>query len=395
MGFGSAYGRVAQAVALGKFLCWKRVLLAMERESGMVSGMHNAADDPLHEGGEGETVDGEETSDVDIGLAALGSVLMTPGLKGKRIELEAVWEVWQQGGQPVAKLAFDPVWADVSPAALRGVDEAAYQRVCRKLRSHATAPATVRRIKLDLLWSAWESGLHEDAFNDFHDAEGQWLQPYALYRSFADMAGCKSDWRKWPEEWQGYDKVRESLRQIAEYEPDQTAHLLGFHAFVQYILWSQWRGLKRSMDMSGCRLATRVGFGIPWASSEGLEFAGLLESEGKSLSGLPGVPPPRRECVADWWQLQHQRHLLAGQVFKRLELEPVGAVLDHLLAKKGVNFSGLRRPSHDAIQHASQCLREWAAGSECEWAVRLGSDSHHWQEELFHDAGWLILRQEG
>jgi len=339
----------------------------------------------------------EDLSDDDIGLAALGSALMTPGMNGKRIELEAVWEVWTPHGYPTAKLAFDPVWADVSPSVLDGVDLVAYERASPELRSRLTRPSVVRRLKLDLLWSAWESRRHEEGFQAFHVAEGEWLEPYALYRSFVDMAGGEKDWRRWPEEWRGMDKVRKALVELAEYEPDRTAHLLGFHAFVQYVLWSQWRGLRKSMDVSGCRLATRVPFGIPWASCEGLEFADLLEEGGVHLPGLLGVPPPRGDSIDAWWRIQCERYAYVGQIFRRLELEPAQALLDHLLQnKKGVNFNGLLRPSREACQHARERLLEWAeVAGGCEWAVRLPGPVHKWKEELFLDAGWLVLKEEG
>ena len=177
----------------------------------------------------------------------------------------------------ISSVALDPVLLDVSPetipelkatdvkAALKGED------VSGPLVDH---PA-VRRVKNKLLRLAFarfgKNKTRATAFARFQKKEAAWLTDYAVFRTLMDRYGNEL-WDQWPADARG---------SVDASDPEAI-----YHAWVQWIAFTQWRELRKYGTKIGVRLMGDIPIGVNFYSADVFANPHLFDLE---WSG--GAPP--------------------------------------------------------------------------------------------------------
>jgi len=144
--------------------------------------------------------------------------------------------------------------------------------------------ARSRRLKrelLELAWGRWSgAGKRLRAeFEAFRDAEAGWLEDYVVFRSLCGSAGTEA-WESWPKSWRTPGGARRAARRLPE--------RLDFFAWVQWLCFRQWRGLRRELDGIGVKLMGDIPIGVSRHSAD--VFFGRADFD---LEWCGGAPPEK------------------------------------------------------------------------------------------------------
>jgi 4-alpha-glucanotransferase len=171
--------------------------------------------------------------------------------------------------------------------------------------SHEVDYSNVRAAKRQLLESAWRNFLSvadstKSEFESFKVAEKEWLDDYCLFRWLMDIHGPKLSWNFWPEKCQSPEGARKFLQERRKSD-SRTDGEIGFFAFVQWLCFRQWRGLRRYADEKGVKLMGDIPIGVSWHSTDT-----FFEREQFHLDLCGGSPPepmvPHDKFFQQWGQ---------------------------------------------------------------------------------------------
>ncbi len=194
----------------------------------------------------------------------------------------------------ISSVALDYLTLQLTPEQLPELD-ATYQRVIvrflgGKALKHGPVPyAKVRQLKTRLLRHAYarlgQFPERQAAFQAFRQEEGAWLEDFSLFRVLMDEHGHE-DWPNWRAEVNSGEKARAWL--VARRAEDAAAieSRLGFHAYVQWLCFSQWRDLRAHATSKKVKLMGDVPFGISWCSADV-----FFQPEQFNLDWCGGAPP--------------------------------------------------------------------------------------------------------
>jgi len=183
--------------------------------------------------------------------------------------------------------ALDPLVIETTPEAVPWLRRKKFEKICaehgvEELRKGDVDYPKVFALKRALLEAAFarfnKEGDDED-FDEFCEAEREWLEDYTLYRALVD---CKDDNRK--------DSSPAFARVWLASQDDDTrrdfVHRMRFFAFVQWLAHSQWRELNAFARALGVLLIGDVPVGVSIESHDVWAWPELFET---SLSC--GAPP--------------------------------------------------------------------------------------------------------
>ena len=149
----------------------------------------------------------------------------------------------------------------------------------------------VRRVKRDLLelaWTRWsqaDASRHE-AFASFRGREADWLNDYCIFRWLMDRAGGTEAWDLWPRAWHEVTGARQFLDKQRELDEEMVDSRLGYFAWVQWLCFDQWRGVKKHADSKGVKLMGDIPIGVSRYSAD--VFFGREDFD---LDWCGGAPP--------------------------------------------------------------------------------------------------------
>jgi 4-alpha-glucanotransferase len=199
----------------------------------------------------------------------------------------------------ISSVALDPLLLEMAPAAVPGlaaaevaaerarlgpevldgplVDYPAVRAAKRRLLECAFA-----RFRGDPAGSAWAE------FVAFRAAEGGWLDDYCQFRYLMDLEDGRETWDTWAEAFRAPELARGFVAARMAADPEGTGAALAFHAFVQWVAFSQWRALRHHADSRGVKLMGDIPIGVSYYSADVFFEAGQFDLE---WSG--GAPPER------------------------------------------------------------------------------------------------------
>jgi 4-alpha-glucanotransferase len=177
----------------------------------------------------------------------------------------------------ISSVALDPIYLACEPAEIPGLEKADIVNARERLRYVLEAPLVdypaVRAAKRNLLELAWsrfdkagKSLVRE--FKHFRKAEEEWLEDYCLFRYLMEIHGETKSWNEWPETCSNPERAREFLRKRRAVDAPAADYRLGFFAFVQWLCFRQWLGVRAHADARGVKLMGDVPIGISWHSCD-------------------------------------------------------------------------------------------------------------------------------
>ncbi|MCB1227363.1 MAG: 4-alpha-glucanotransferase [Verrucomicrobiales bacterium] len=179
----------------------------------------------------------------------------------------------------ISSVALDPIFLEISAEKIPELTEGEVATVRESLSVESLdGPLvdypTVRRAKRGLLEKAYErfrDPVRVAAFERFWEEEAGWLEDYAVFRTLIDVHGHEC-WDRWPEGARGSVEARDPRVQ--------------FHAWVQWLAFSQWRALREEGLKLGVRLMGDIPIGVSFYSADVFAKPELFD-----LEWCGGAPP--------------------------------------------------------------------------------------------------------
>ena len=199
----------------------------------------------------------------------------------------------------ISARALDPALIRVSPDALPDLSRDQYEAAITA--GGAPDPDTVRYdvvkpLKHRLLEMAfvrflrnhWKKNTpRSQELTAFVEAEHDWLAGYTLFRALLERYEGKR-WDEWPEE----HRTIAAAEHWAESLPSRKAAALErerrFYAYVQWLAFTQWRGVKAHAGTKGVALMGDIPFGVSYQSADVWAHPELFR-----LSWFGGTPPDK------------------------------------------------------------------------------------------------------
>lgn len=177
----------------------------------------------------------------------------------------------------ISSVAIDPIYLAMEPGEIPCLTDADVAAARAGLAQALAAPLVdypaVRRAKRELLeraWARWpEAGdVWQRDFAAFREAEAGWLEDYRLFRWLMEVHGEDLPWDRWPDHCQTPETARAFLAKRRALDGDVVDYRLGYHEFVQWLCFRQWRAVRRHADATGIKLMGDVPIGISWHSCD-------------------------------------------------------------------------------------------------------------------------------
>ncbi len=194
----------------------------------------------------------------------------------------------------ISSVALDYLTLDLHPGAVREVDVEFFDVTTvlfgvEELRKGAVQYVQVRELKGALLRHAFGrlrmNSKRGKEFAEFRKAEGTWLENFCLFRVLMEENGHE-DWTSWPESLNTAAQAHAWLAEERSRHARKIDARLRFHAYVQWLCFSQWRALRAHAKARGVKLMGDVPFGISWCSADVFFQPGQF-----NLEWCGGAPP--------------------------------------------------------------------------------------------------------
>lgn len=104
-------------------------------------------------------------------------------------------------------------------------------------------------------------------FAHFADAQAEWLEDYALFRTLFDLHGGER-WDKWPEAERTPTRLRAALAVLPARKAQAFAKKVRFFSYVQWLAFEQWRKVKAHAASRGVALMGDIPFGVSYHSAD-------------------------------------------------------------------------------------------------------------------------------
>jgi 4-alpha-glucanotransferase len=137
------------------------------------------------------------------------------------------------------------------------------------------------------------------AFEDFCQVEGKWLEDYALFRALMEKNGGREKWDVWPEEHSSLGAARSWLERIGLARRKKFETRMRFFRYVQWIAHEQWSAVRRHAEERGLALMGDVPFGVSYYSAD--VFARPNEFVLDWSGGAPPEPYFKDDAFTQKW----------------------------------------------------------------------------------------------
>lgn len=208
----------------------------------------------------------------------------------------------------ISSVALDPLTIEFTAKALPDLTAACIKKVTGKhdlahLQQGAVNYPEVKALKRELLERAfarfvsteWKKKDSERAFEfrKFRVDEAAWVEAYALFRTLMEVNGGTERWDLWPPEQQTLVKATAWLAAQPAAERQRLEERTRFFAYVQWIVWTQWRAAREDATEQGVALMGDIPFGVSYYSADVWADAELFDHR------WCGGAPPERVFKAD------------------------------------------------------------------------------------------------
>ncbi len=197
----------------------------------------------------------------------------------------------------ISSVALDPLLLEMSPEAVPGLteDDIASARAAMPtsaLEGNLVDYPAVRAAKRHLLEAAFArfhaqgKAPQKAAFDAFRSSESDWLADYCAFRFLMDREGGRETWDTWPDDYNTPEKARAFIDAEKRQSPEATDSALNFHAFVQWVAFSQWKALRQHARSRHVRLMGDIPIGVSYYSVDV-----FFQREQFDLEWCGGAPP--------------------------------------------------------------------------------------------------------
>jgi len=176
----------------------------------------------------------------------------------------------------ISSIAIEPMTLDCTPSGLKDLPSEAFAEVTggydlEALNSGPVHYSEVRELKQKLLKTAYKSfcsnvlgrvDTRAAEFEAFCQVEASWLNDYCLFRLLMDREGGSQVWQQWREVYQDKSRALAAIVEEAKSRPEAIDRELRYHAYVQWIAFSQWRELAGYAASKGVALMGDIPFGV-------------------------------------------------------------------------------------------------------------------------------------
>jgi 4-alpha-glucanotransferase len=148
------------------------------------------------------------------------------------------------------------------------IKSAAPESWLEKLREGQVRQNSVQPLKLQILTAAFYAFRAGQAqtpelaaeFTQFQKDNASWLPAYTLYRVLIREYEGNPNWGEWRPEHQSLNGANAWITRSAERERLEDARAA--FAFIQWVAWRQWRGVREYADARGVMLMGEMSFGV-------------------------------------------------------------------------------------------------------------------------------------
>jgi len=180
----------------------------------------------------------------------------------------------------LSAMALEPSTLAVTPEALPDLTAADFSEVTARydlpaLREGPVQYGGVKKLKRELLEAAFKnfrSGRADNArrraFAAFEQKNSGWLSGYALHRALVSWHAEGEISRAWPQEHHSPATALLWLESLAPASKRQFCDLMHFHAYVQWIAFSQWLSVREHAENEGVALIGDVPVGVSLWSAD-------------------------------------------------------------------------------------------------------------------------------
>ncbi|MEZ5387661.1 MAG: 4-alpha-glucanotransferase [Prosthecobacter sp.] len=190
----------------------------------------------------------------------------------------------------ISSVALDYLTLELTPAVVPELDEKFFRTITGilrvdQLRHGSVKYPKVRRVKNTLLRRAFSQIESQpermSLFEKFCVSEASWLDDFCLFRVLMEEHGHE-DWTNWRADLNTPAKARA----WRDSKGDEIDDRILFHAYVQWLCFSQWGDLRRYANDKGVKLMGDIPFGISWCSADV-----FFQPEQFDLEWCGGAPP--------------------------------------------------------------------------------------------------------
>lgn len=146
-----------------------------------------------------------------------------------------------------------------------------------------------------LLHLAYSRFTPDESYTAFLEENARWLPDYALFMALKEANGGAS-WLQWPEDLR--------LREADALEAARKAHAdeIGYHSFVQYLFFRQWKALRGYANGKGIRVIGDVPIYVPLDSADVWVNYKLFQlDETRHPTVVAGCPPDGFTADGQLW----------------------------------------------------------------------------------------------
>ena len=176
----------------------------------------------------------------------------------------------------ISSLAIEPTTIALSPELLPDLTAGKFKAIAKpkllaELRAGAVNYPKVKALKHALLDAAFTRFLkvhfnrdtpRAKSFRAFLMDNADWLSDYALFRVLMGANGGSPAWDRWAPEHRGPRRARTWLLSLPEKRRDDLSRQQLFHAYVQWIAFSQWQAVKAYGTAKKVFLMGDIPFGV-------------------------------------------------------------------------------------------------------------------------------------
>ena len=146
-----------------------------------------------------------------------------------------------------------------------------------------------------LLRLAYSRFTQDESYAVFLENNAQWLPDYALFMALKEANGGAS-WLQWPEDLRlrRPDALEEARKSYAD--------IIGYHCFVQYLFFRQWKALRGYANGKGIRVIGDVPIYVPLDSADVWVNYKLFQlDETRHPTAVAGCPPDGFTADGQLW----------------------------------------------------------------------------------------------
>ncbi|CAN5527792.1 hypothetical protein BH09VER1_BH09VER1_22800 [soil metagenome] len=200
----------------------------------------------------------------------------------------------------LSAMALEPSTIAVTPESLPDLSPEDFAKITAKydlsaLREGIVQYQEVKKLKRELLYAAFKSfrsrNANKDrikAFAKFEERHADWLENYSIHRALVSLHDESEVSQAWPPEHLTPVTVRIWQESLPSAKRRPFRDLMRFHAYVQWVAYTQWQAVREHADHKGVALVGDVPVGVSIYSSDVWSDPSIF-----NLGRSSGAPPEK------------------------------------------------------------------------------------------------------